>query len=181
LQILDFNTIIADAYLLARIFKTFRIDRKLRPTDEPAEPHNVIIYAGNAHSQRYRTFLKYIGFILVQHSGKLDVDDPYPNPNRTNCVDMRKIKQPLFSYCPYYVEDDPIDERYFGDPSLYYSFDSVFSTSFVGFTPFPQPVVPDDLLSSVSVDHTNNPVFNPRIEKNHQNRQNRAGRRNKPY
>jgi hypothetical protein len=165
--LLKFNAIISDAYLLARIFKTFQTedDTKSRLTDEPAEPHNVIIYAGNLHSQRYRTFLKYIGFRLVEQSGKLD--SILPNPERTNCVDMRDITQPLFSYCPYYAEDNPIDESYFGNPSSYssfVSFDSVFSTSFVGFTPFPQPVVPADLLSSVSVYSTINPTPNPRIE-----------------
>ena len=67
LEILDFNSLISDAYLLACLFKTFQIEdyKKARPTDEPAEPHNVIIYAGNLHSHRYRKFLKYIGFRMV--------------------------------------------------------------------------------------------------------------------
>ena len=162
-EILDFNTLIADAYLLARVFKTFQTEnyKKARLTDEPAEPHNVIIYAGNFHSQRYRTFLTYIGFRLVQHSGNLE--GYYPTQSRQNCVDMRSITQPLFSFCPYYAEDNPIDTEYFKSYSLFKSFDLVFGTSFVGFTPFPQPVVPDAFLSFVSVNSTINPI--PMLEK----------------
>ena len=163
--LLSFNVLIADAYLLARIFKTFQIDNyhKPRSTDEPAEPHNVIIYAGNAHSQRYRKFLKYLGFKLIEESGGLE--DPLLSEGE-HCVDMRTITQPLFSYCPYNIEDDPVDTNYFTSYSLFKSFDSVFSTSFEGFTPFPQPLVPSDLLPFVSVNSTfnPNPTPNPRLE-----------------
>ena len=157
-ELSEFNALISDAYLLARIFKTFQIDDperyNPRETDEPAEPHNIIIYAGNGHSQRYRKFLNYLGFRLLEHSNELE----NPLPDRTNCLDMSRITQPLFSYCPYGMEDNPMDRDYFstdyfGNPISYSSFDS-FESVFMFDIPIPfnQPFVPDDLSTSVSVE-----------------------------
>lgn len=154
-EIMIFNALISDAYLLARIFKTFQIydpDKK-RATDEPEEPHNIIIYAGNAHSQRYRKFLKCLGFRLLEESGGLEA--PLPGQGE-HCVDMRPITQPLFSSWPYDIEDNLIDTDYFADyfsnpnPSSYSSFDSVFRVDITN--PFDQPVVPNDLSMRVSVE-----------------------------
>ncbi len=146
----DFNLLIVDAYLLARIFKTFKIDNPYsynrRKTDEPAEPHNIIIYAGNAHSQRYRLFLNYLGFNLIENAGGLEKPEEF-----TNCVDIRDIDQPFFGKW-HDKKDNPLDEEYFGTPDdLYYSFESAFT--FVppaGFIQFEQPIVPYDLFSQVS-------------------------------
>jgi len=149
-RVLPFNTLITDGYLLARIFKTFKVYDKFslypRKTDEPAEPHNIVIYAGNAHSQRYRSFLKYLGFGLIESSGELE------KPGRfSNCVDMIDIRQPFFNKWEN-RKDNPLDKKYFGTPDdLYYSFESVFTF----YTPekfilFDQPNVPDDLLGQVS-------------------------------
>jgi len=149
-KIFEFNLLIVDAYLLARIFKTFKIDDPYsynrRKTDEPAEPHNIIIYAGNAHSQRYRLFLNYLGFNLIENAGGLEKPEGF-----TNCVNMKGIEQPFFGKW-HNIEDKPQDDDYFGTPDLYSSFESVFT--FVappeGFIQFEQPIVPYDLFSQVS-------------------------------
>ena len=138
-----FNTLIADGYLLARVFKIFKVDDSLaynpRETDEPAEPHNIIIYAGNSHSQRYRLFLKYLGFNLIEQSGELENN---PSGIYKNCVNMADINQPFFSKW-YNIEDNLLDEKYFDTPDLYSSFESAFRFyEPEGFIPFDQPVVP---------------------------------------
>jgi hypothetical protein len=102
----DLHAIIIDAYLLARIFKTFQIynsDTK-RSVDEPAEPSNIIIYSGDLHSIRYRTFLKLLGFRTLEEA--------FASPAKKNCLDMKGIKQPLFSEWPK-GEDNDIDLIYF--------------------------------------------------------------------
>ena len=150
-RVLEFNALIVDGYLLARIFKTFKIYDRFaynpRKTDEPADPHNIIIYAGNFHSQRYRLFLKYLGFNLIEQSGRLEKPDQF-----SNCVDMEKINQPFFSKW-YNIEDNRMDENYFDNWESYFSFESTFTfvTPHQGFIPFDQPVVPTDLVSKVSI------------------------------
>ena len=89
------NSIIADAYALSRMFKDFDmadIEKKayIGATDQPSRAHNIIIYAGDAHSERYREFLKGIGFIQVAKTGVLN----------NTCLDMRKFPQPFFSGLP---------------------------------------------------------------------------------
>jgi hypothetical protein len=102
-----YNGRLADSYLLARIFKKFDIDtenpNKKRPTDEPREPHNIIIYAGNNHSQLYRKFLNRLGFEDKGTGGTGIMDDtdiPKDGLGRRYCVDMKNIVQPLFSGWP---------------------------------------------------------------------------------
>ena len=147
-QVLAFNCIITDAYLLARIFKTFKIDNpdiKQRPTDEPAEPHNIIIYAGNAHSQIYRKFLHYLGFREIETSGPLE----NPEPTRTNCVDMSSINQPLFSKW-YNIKDEDKAEIFVDVTDK--SFDSEFAFTKTIDTLIKEPDVPSDLLGFASQD-----------------------------
>jgi len=139
---------------LARIFKTFQIDGpKKRPTDEPAEPHNIIIYAGNLHSQRYRKFLSYLGFRVVEEAGPLETPET-PKPGERNCVDITDIIQPFFSNCLYHIEDETPAIDFFGNPTdLQYSFDSMFRVDTPElFGEFEQPVVPNDLSMNVSVE-----------------------------
>ena len=151
INVSDFTLLIVDAYLLARIFKTFKVDDPYsynrRKTDEPVDPHNIIIYAGNSHSQRYRLFLKYLGFNLIEQSGRLEKHVEF-----SNCVDMRGINQPFFSKW-YNIKDQTQDEDYFDNWESYSSFESTFTfvTPHQGFIPFNQPVVPHDLFRQVSI------------------------------
>ena len=78
------------------MFKEFDID-----TDEPKEAHNIIIYAGDRHSDRIRKFLhEKVGFKLIDYAGrkwpKEDKDlDPPGEPK--NCIHMESFPQPFFS------------------------------------------------------------------------------------
>ena len=96
------ESLLADGYLLARVFKNFNIDEeevtKRRVTDEPDEPHNIVIYAGDNHSDMYREFLKKkLGFELIAVTGKDWRDKHSKNPYE-NCVSMDDFPQPFFEY-----------------------------------------------------------------------------------
>ena len=100
-----FNALIPDGYLLARIFKNFDINnqnpKKKRYTDEPEEPHNIIIYAGDAHSDRIRKFLcEELKFKLIDQAGTKWPKDSTKTDLFSNCIDMRNFPQPFFSNLP---------------------------------------------------------------------------------
>ena len=87
------NTYVADYYLLCRIFREFDLSlyaKSERWTDEPKEPHNIIIYAGNEHSKKVRRFLKELDFDTI-HSTDTSVK---------NCIYMKDFPQPFFSNHP---------------------------------------------------------------------------------
>ena len=94
--------IFADVYLIARLFKDFDMEKKKDKSyfDQPNRAHNIIIYCGDKHANNYRNFLSSIGFHDIEHTGDLTEDPRDSNANKTtrNCLDMRKIKQPFFSY-----------------------------------------------------------------------------------
>jgi hypothetical protein len=103
----NFTTIMVDIYTLARMFKEFKLNntRNTRKTDEPKEPHNIIMYAGNAHSERVRRFLdEKLEFDLISES-KGDPDFDF-------CVDIRQFEQPFFSSWPPKKILDPIISDY---------------------------------------------------------------------
>jgi hypothetical protein len=85
------NSCIPDYYLLSRIFKVFDLtnEKNVRITDEPVEPHNIIIYAGVHHAKRVRRFLKKRGFKDIDSSKLKDLP--------SNCVDIKSFQQPFFS------------------------------------------------------------------------------------
>ena len=96
------ETLLADGYLLARVFKVFNIDdedeTKQRLTDEPYQPHNIVIYAGDNHSDRYRDFLKKkLNFELIAVTGKDWRDKHSTNPYEY-CISMKEFPQPFFEY-----------------------------------------------------------------------------------
>jgi len=73
---------------------------KKRNFDEPENPHNIIIYAGDAHADRCRKFLEDVA------SFKRLEQNTVETPIRAkNCLDMTGITQPLFSYTP--KDDQP--------------------------------------------------------------------------
>ena len=91
------NTYIADYYLLCRIFREFDLSLGAtteRWTDEPKEPHNIIIYAGDLHSQKVRKFLKELNFEMI-HNTKI-----YDQTSVENCIYMKDFPQPFFSNHP---------------------------------------------------------------------------------
>jgi len=100
----------ADVYLLARMFKDFDMSEMEKKaykgaTDQPIRANNIIIYCGNLHAISYREFLESIGFNQIDHSGNLKERKGNPVPNTPkNCLDMRNIQQPLFSYKRYDLE-----------------------------------------------------------------------------
>lgn len=105
--LLDPYVILADFYTLLRIFKNFvmtDMDKAYTgATDQPSTASNIIIYAGDRHSDRYRRFLKEIGNNPIEKTGNfidyselknfIFSDDTLPK----NCIDMRRISQPFFN------------------------------------------------------------------------------------
>ena len=93
------NSCISDYYLLCRIFKQFDLEMpaifsSFRETDEPSEPHNIIIYAGQAHARRVRKFLKNeLDFKMIDKKGN-DIK------TKANCIKMEDFPQPFFSNHP---------------------------------------------------------------------------------
>jgi len=95
--IIIISSIVADIYLLARLFKDFDMTKIETHsnfiTDQPTKAHNVIIYAGNHHSKIYRRYLKEIaGFEEIASTGKIDEEKEIKH-----CIDMKTIQQPFFS------------------------------------------------------------------------------------
>jgi hypothetical protein len=83
------NVYIADAYLLARMFKKFNLSKDLPEgsvQDQPTHAHNIIIYAGNVHSNNYREFLNSLNFETMN-----DVDK---STRASSCVNISSDKFP---------------------------------------------------------------------------------------
>lgn len=80
-----------DAYALARMFKHFNV----KDNSQPTRPNNIIIYAGEEHSVRYREFFESINMQKVEESGKYTLK--LNELKYTNCIDMNTINQPIFS------------------------------------------------------------------------------------
>ncbi len=79
------EALIMDVYTISRIFKRFDIKSGIL---QPSEVSNIIIYAGEAHSDIYREFLVYIGF---------DTIDYIQNENgNERCLNISSFQQPFF-------------------------------------------------------------------------------------
>jgi hypothetical protein len=96
--LIGFNSIIVDAYTIARLFKDFDMTEMQKKAyegaiDHPVKAHNIIIYAGDDHCLRYRKFLQSIGFDVYVRSGN------FGSIKRT-CLDISKFKTPFFSELP---------------------------------------------------------------------------------
>ena len=102
------HAILADFYTLLRIFKNFDMTDMEKAytdaTDQPSSASNIIIYAGDYHSDRYKRFLKEIGNDPIEKTGQFNTysvskdffvfsDDTLPK----NCIDMSRISQPFFN------------------------------------------------------------------------------------
>jgi hypothetical protein len=91
-------SVIIDAYTLARMFKNFKVKNKL---NQPEKPHNIIYYAGGAHTLNIFKCLINLEFKQVEKSGNFfddNIDNYIGGENKyQNCIDMEPIQQPLFS------------------------------------------------------------------------------------
>lgn len=84
-----YNTFLMDGYALSRMFKKFNV----KNANQPEYPHNIIVYVGDAHAENYRNFLYTMGY-TVEASVINDLDDW----DNRDCIDMKNIKQPFFSF-----------------------------------------------------------------------------------
>lgn len=75
---------LVDVYAVTRMFKTFDVGIN---EHYPREANNIIYYAGDGHTKPMASFLEHIGFNLTEHT----------KSEMLSCVNMDKIKQPLFS------------------------------------------------------------------------------------
>lgn len=93
-ELIVVNSVIVEAYTLSRIFKRFSVKNK---TSQPVTPHNIIHYAGSAHTLKIENFLKLVGFEVKQKVGS-NIDSPETSVADIyeNCINMTKVKQPLF-------------------------------------------------------------------------------------
>jgi len=94
--LVDIASITPDVYNLSRIFKKFNLQKpafkKAKQGDQPEEAHNIIIYAGDSHSQKCRRFLDLLNFTEVGRTGKSE-----NGKNEDSCINMEYIHQPFFS------------------------------------------------------------------------------------
>lgn len=89
------NSKVIDVYTICRIFKKFKNTK-----NQPESPHNIIIYAGDAHSSLYRNFLLQNDFITLAQTKNVNCNTwQYTSPKVTdshNCVDVRNFPTPFF-------------------------------------------------------------------------------------
>ena len=102
-SLISLNGIVTDVYLLSRLFKVFDLTKMEEKaykgaTDQPPKATNVIIYAGDNHSDRYRYFLeKKLDFKPIASTG-LNISKK--GDDYEHCIDMKTIPQPFFNSWP---------------------------------------------------------------------------------
>jgi hypothetical protein len=108
-----------DLYTLCRMFRTFNLEKPAFngaiKEDQPKKAINIVIYSGDAHSQRYRRFLRHLNF---KEDGKTGQSSYSANPPNFECIDMTDIKQPFFS--------DKFNTKMYVEPTRRYEFDYNF-------------------------------------------------------
>ena len=77
------TAIIMDIYTISRMFKIFNVKKN---EHYPSEAFNIIYYGGNGHTEPLEYFLSSLKFKKIESE----------NSNLVSCIDMTKIKQPLF-------------------------------------------------------------------------------------
>ena len=108
-SLISVNSLVADVYLLSRLFKNFDLTQMqekgyVGATDQPAKATNIIIYTGSKHADTYRLFLKNkLDFKQIAETG-LKKKDSY-----IHCIDMSTIPQPFFNSWPPigYIDNKP--------------------------------------------------------------------------
>lgn len=92
------NAVMMDFYALSRIFKKFNIQKfksKQARVDQPESPHNIIIYAGDTHSKKYRKFFDSLGAKRIA-----DVNNDDGISSIKNCIDISNFPMPFFNEFP---------------------------------------------------------------------------------
>ena len=90
------NSFTMDFYLLCRLFRNFNV----KSTDQqPSKPRNVIIYAGDAHSQRYRSVLRSMGFKMERFTTVNEeeiISKSHHGVIPKGCLSLENFPSPLF-------------------------------------------------------------------------------------
>jgi hypothetical protein len=89
-KMVSIHSSLMDGYTMARVFKKFNVKK----SNQPEEPHNVIIYAGDEHCDNYRKLLSSLGY---KYQGQYFADEVQNKYDEIpECLDMTDIKQPFF-------------------------------------------------------------------------------------
>jgi len=103
-EIRDFGVIMMDYYTLMRMFKTFK-KKKDQKVDQPIKANNIIIYAGEMHSNRYGRCLQHLGFKIYEKTGTVTVDR---SKEPKNCINTDSITMPFFKRNKQFIYDSGI-------------------------------------------------------------------------
>ena len=94
----------ADVYCIARMFKGFNIEDQTKTAypgadylDQPRRAHNIIIYAGERHSENIRNFLKKLEFDEIDSAGSWLTKTHTGETVENTCIDVRKFHMPFFT------------------------------------------------------------------------------------
>jgi hypothetical protein len=94
----DYGVLLVDYYTITRIFREFKPKTQGQYSESPKD---IMIYVGNAHAENYREFFKYMEFTETESTYAQmhvpNVGNNLPLPELYSCLDITKIKQPLFS------------------------------------------------------------------------------------
>jgi len=113
-SLISVNSLVADVYLLCRLFKNFDLTQMeekgyVGATDQPAKATNIIIYTGSEHADTYRLFLENkLDFKQIAETGLKKRDHKDPN-SYMHCINMKTIPQPFFNSWPPvpYIDNKP--------------------------------------------------------------------------
>ena len=86
----NLSVLFMDMYLLCRLFVTY--DNTKREDYAPSDQKNIIIYAGDLHSELYRDFILFSKISTININSQLG-----QYGDEDNCLDMTGIHQPFFS------------------------------------------------------------------------------------
>jgi len=100
----DFGVIMMDYYTLMRMFKTFE-KKKDQKFDQPTKANNIIIYAGETHSNQYGRCLQHLGFRIYEKTGTVTVDR---KKETKNCINTDGITMPFFKINKQFIDGSVI-------------------------------------------------------------------------
>jgi hypothetical protein len=110
-EIRNFGVFMMDYYTLMRMFKTFE-KKKDQKFDQPTKANNIIIYAGQTHSNRYGRCLQHLGFRIYEQTGTVIVDQ---KKETKNCINTDGIRMPFFKINKQFIDGSVIPPPYDDD------------------------------------------------------------------